>query len=142
MQPIAIGNAIAVAATLLSIAAVAITLITSHQKNIRAKLDILRSAMERGITLDSELIDRIMYAKKAAPGKQPLPRGHGARVAGIVTIAFGVGYAIMACFIAVIAPNARLPMLGVACLFVCIGIGLLVVSRVLSNERSVTDARE
>ena len=31
-------------------------------------------------------------------------------------IAFGVGYAIFACFIAIHAHEARLPMLGVACL--------------------------
>jgi hypothetical protein len=138
----AIGNAIAVAATLLAIAGVLIAIITSNQKNKQAKLDFLRSAMEQGVALDIELIDRIMRPNKTAAGKQPLTRGQGARVAGILVIAFGVGYAILASFIAVIAPSARLPMLGVACLFGCIGIGLLVVSKVLRSERGVTDSRE
>jgi hypothetical protein len=142
MHPMTIGNAIAVAATLLAIAGVLIAMITSNQKNKQAKLDFLRSAMEQGVALDLELIDRIMRPNKTAAGKQPLTRGQGARVAGILVIAFGVGYAILASFIAVIAPSARLPMLGVACLFGCIGIGLLVVSKVLPSERGVTDSRE
>jgi hypothetical protein len=142
MHPMAIGNAIAVAATLLAIAGVLIAIITSNQKNKQAKLDFLRSAMEQGVALDIELIDRIMRPNKTGAGQQPLTRGQGARVAGILVIAFGVGYAILASFIAVIAPSARLPMLGVACLFGCIGIGLLVVSKVLRSDRGVTDSRE
>lgn len=142
MHPIAIGNAIAVAATLLAIAGVVVATIVSNQKNHQAKLDFLRNAMERGVALDSELIDKIMHPKKPVAGKQPLPRGQGACVAGIVTIAFGVGYAIMALLIAISSPSARLPMLGVACLMACIGIGLLVVSKILRNEGKITDPRE
>jgi hypothetical protein len=138
----AIGNAIAVAAVLLAIAGVVIAVITSNQKRNQAKLDFLRSAMERGVTLDPELIDKVMHPNKSATRKQPLPRGQGAHVAGILVIAFGVGYAIFACFIAIIAPDARLPMLGVACLLGCIGIGLLVVSKALRSERSGADPRE
>ncbi len=142
MHPMAVGNAIAVAATLLAIAGVLIAIITSNQKNNQAKLDFLRTAMERGVALNPELIDKVMHPNNIATRKTALPRGQGARVAGIVVIAFGVGYAIFACFIALIAPNARLPMLGVACMFGCIGIGLLVVSKVLRSEPSVTDPRE
>lgn len=142
MHPMAIGNAIAVAAVLLAIAGVVIAVITSNQKRNQAKLDFLRSAMERGVTLDPEFIDKVMHPNKSATRKQPLPRGQGAHVAGILVIAFGVGYAIFACFIAIIAPDARLPMLGVACLLGCIGIGLLVVSKALRSERSGADPRE
>lgn len=142
MHPIAIGNAIAVAATLLAIAAVLIAMITSNQKKSQAKLDFLRSAMERGAALNPELIEKIVHPNKNAAGKQALPRGQGARVAGIVVIGFGVGYAILAFLIAVSAPDARLPMLGVACLFICVGISLLVVSKVLRSERSGMDPRE
>jgi Domain of unknown function (DUF6249) len=142
MHPMAIGNAIAVAATLLAIAGVLIAAINSNQKNRQAKLDFLRSAMERGVELNPELIDKIMRPNKTATGKRPLARGQGAYIAGILVIAFGVGYAIFAFFISLIAPDARLPMLGVACLFGCIGIGLLVVSKALRSERGVTDSRE
>jgi hypothetical protein len=142
MHPLSIGTAIAVAATVLAIAGVLIAIITSSQKRNQAKLDFLRNAMEQGVALNPELIDKVMHPSRAAADKQVLPRGQGARVAGIVVIAFGVGYAIFACFIAIISPEARPPMLGVACLILCIGIGLLVVSKVLRSERSVTDPRE
>ncbi len=142
MHSIAIGNAIAVAATLLAIAGVLIAIITSMQKNNQAKLDFLRGAMEHGATLSPELIDKVMLPNKAAADRRTLPPGQGARVAGIIVIAFGVGYAVFACFIAVIAPSARLPMLGVACLLASIGIGLLVVSKVLRSDRDVTDPKE
>jgi hypothetical protein len=142
MHPIAIGNAIAVAATLLAIAGVLIAIIISNQKKNQAKLDFLRCAMERGVVLDSELIDKVMHPNRSAPGKRVLSPGQGARVAGILVIAFGVGYAVFAFFIAIISPDARLPMMGVACMMGCIGIGLLVVSKVLRRERGVTDPSE
>jgi Domain of unknown function (DUF6249) len=142
MHPLAIGNAIAVAATLLAIAGVLIAIITSSQKKHRAKLDFLRAAMERGVALDAELIDKVMHPNRTAAGRQPLPRGEGARTAGILVIAFGVGYTIFAFFISAISPDARLPMLGVGCMFGCIGIGLLVVSWVLQSERSLMGRKE
>lgn len=142
MHPLAIGNAIAVAATMLAIAGVLIVVITSSQKKNQARLEFLRSAMERGVELNPELIDKVMHPSKSKAGRQAFPRGHGARVAGVLVIAFGAGYAILACLIAIRSPEARLPMLGVACLFACIGVGLLVVSRVLRSERNVTDPKQ
>jgi hypothetical protein len=137
----AIGNAIAVAATLLAIAGVLIAVVTSRRLRYQAKLDFLRTAMERGVPLDPESIDKVMHPSRTAAAKRALPRGQGARVAGILTIAFGVGYAVFAGFIALVSPSALFPLLGVACLFIFVGIGLLVVSRVLRNEPGVTDQR-
>lgn len=141
MHSMAVGNAIAVAATLLAIAGVFIAIITASRKKYQARLDFLRAAMERG-ALDAGLIDKVMHPRRTATGREPLLRGEGARLAGILVIAFGVGYAILALFIAARAPDARLPMLGVACLFGAIGAGLLVVSRVLRSQRSLTDPKE
>ena len=142
MHPITTGNAIAVAATLLGIAGVLIAVIISNQKGKQAKLDFIRSALERGAPLDPDLIDRIMHPTRAAAVRRALPPGKGALVAGIIVIAFGVGYAVLAWFIALIAPSARFPMLGVAALFICVGIGLLVVSKALRSGRSVADPME
>lgn len=142
MHPIGIGNAIAVAATLLAIAGVLIAIIVANHRSRQAKLEFLRTALERGAPLDPDLLERIMHPTKPAARREPLPRGQGALVAGIIVIAFGVGFAILACFIGVDSPDARLPMLGVACLYICIGIGLLVVSRVLRSKGSVTAPRE
>lgn len=142
MHPLAIGNAIAVAATLLAIAGVLIAIITASQKRHQAKLDLLRAAMERGVELNAELIDKVMHPNRSAIARRPLPRGQGTRMAGVLVIAFGIGYAIFALFIAAIAPNARLPMLGVACMMGAIGAGFLVASWLLRRERSLTDTEE
>ena len=142
MHPLAIGNAIAVAATLLAIAGVLIAIITASQKKHQAKLDLLRAAMERGVELNAELIDKVMHPNRSAIARRPLPRGQGTRMAGVLVIAFGIGYAIFALFIAAIAPNARLPMLGVACMMGAIGVGFLVASWLLRRERSLTDTEE
>ena len=142
MHPITIGNAIAAAAALLAIAGVLIAIVVSSQKYRQAKLDFMRSAMERGAALNPELIERIMHPSRAGVSRRALPQGKGALVAGILVIAFGVGYGILAVFIALIAPSARFPMLGVAGLMICIGVGLLVVSRALRSGQSVTDQRE
>ena len=133
MHPIGIGTAIAVAAALLAIAGVLIAIIVASYKSRQAKLEFLRNALERGAPLDPDLIERVMHPTRAAAGRQALARGQGALVAGIIVIAFGVGYVILACFIAAVSPDARLPMLGIAGLFICVGIGLLVVSKVLRN---------
>ena len=142
MHALAIGNAIAVSATLLAIAGVLIASITASQKRHQAKLDLLRAAMERGVELNADLIDKVMHPNRTAIARRPLPRGQGTRMAGVLVIAFGVGYALFALFIAAIAPNARLPMLGVACMLGAIGAGLLVASWLLRGERSITDPEE
>lgn len=134
MHTVSIGNAIAVAASLFAIAGVLIAIIISNQKNKQAKLDFLRGAMERGAPLDPELIDKIM--RPGVARRQPMPFGKGALVAGIIVVAFSVGYAIFAYFISLIAPPALYPMLGIAILLACTGIGLVVVSWILRSGRS------
>jgi Domain of unknown function (DUF6249) len=142
MHPVATGTAIAVAATLLSISGVLIAIITSSQKRNQAKLDLLRSAIEHGTILTPELIDKVMHPERIARRGPALRPGQGSRLAGILVIAFGAGYVVMAYFIGIASPSALLPMLGVACLFVFTGIGLLVVSRVLRSEHSAADPKE
>ncbi|HKD23656.1 MAG TPA: DUF6249 domain-containing protein [Rhizomicrobium sp.] len=131
MHTVTIGNAITVAASLFAVAGVLIAIIIANQRNKKAKLDFLRGAMERGAALDPELIDKIM--RPGAARRQPMPFGKGALVAGIFVVAFSVGYAIFAYFISLIAPPAFFPMIGVAILLACIGIGLFVVSWILRS---------
>jgi hypothetical protein len=140
MHTVSIGDAITVAASLFAVAGVLIAIIVSNQKNKQAKLDFLRGAVERGASLDPELIDKIM--RPGAARRQPMPFGQGALVAGIIVIAFSIGYAIFAYFISLIAPPALFPMMGVAILLVFTGIGLIVVSRVLRSGHRDTDPRK
>jgi hypothetical protein len=62
-------------------------------------------------------------------------------VAGILTVAYGVGFAVFACFIGTVSSSALIPMLGVAALIVGLGVGFLIVSRVLSREAGDGDPK-
>ena len=139
MYPIPLGTAIAAAAALLAVAGVLIAVILSSQRKHQARLDLLRYAVERGMTLDVDLINRIAMADTARTHAGPRYPGRGARVAGILIIAYGVGFALFACFIGSVSRSGLIPMLGVATLFVCSGIGFLIVSRILRRE-ATTDA--
>ena len=134
MHSIPLGNAIAVAAALLAVAAVFIVFAISSQKKYQARLDLLRYAVERGMPLDVELINKIARADGPKPGAGPRRPGRGSRVAGILIVAYGVGFAVFACVIGTTSRDALVPMLGVAALFMCFGIGFLIVSRTLRRE--------
>jgi len=136
MQSISLGTAIAVAAALLAVAGVCIALILSSQKKHQARLDLLRYAVERGMTLDVELIGKLAQAEVAMANSRPRHPGRGSRIAGILTVAYGVGLAIFACFI-----DALMEMLGIAALVICVGVGFLIVSRILSREENGADPR-
>ena len=141
MYSIPLGNAIAVAAALLAVAGVFIVFILSSQKKHQARLDLLRYAVERGATLDVELIDKIARADATRTNAGPGRPGRGSRLAGILIVAYGVGFAIFACFIGSIDNSALIPMLGVGALFVCFGVGFLIVSRMLRREASDADPK-
>jgi Flp pilus assembly protein TadB len=141
MYSIPFGTAIAVAAALLAVAGVFIAFIISSQKRHQARLDLLRYAVERGMTLDVELIDKVTRAVPARTTASPRHPGRGARVAGILTVAYGVGFGLFACLIGSVSKSALVPMLGVAVLFLCLGIGLLLVSRTLRREAKDVDPR-
>ena len=134
MYSIPLGTAIAVAATLLAVAGVFIAFILSSQKKYQARLDLLRYAVERGMTLDVELINKVARAEAATTNAGPRRPGRGSRVAGILITAYGVGFAVFACFIGMVDKRGLIPMLGVAALFVCLGVGFLIVARMLRKE--------
>ncbi len=141
MYSITLGSAVAVAAVLLAVAGVSIAVILSSQKKHQARLDLLRYAVERGMTLDIELIDKIAQTHTArTTGESPRP-GRGSRIAGVLIIAYGVGFALFACFIGAVSRSALIPMLGVAALFICLGVGFLIVSRMLRKDASEADSK-
>jgi hypothetical protein len=139
MYSIPLGTAIAVAAALLAIAGMFIAFMLVAQKKHQARLDLLRYAVERGMALEVELIDKIAGAATAKTNAGPRRPGRGSRVAGVLFVAYGVGFAIFACFIGTISNSALIPMLGVAALMICIGVGFLIVSRMLRKEANDSD---
>jgi|HubBroStandDraft_1064217.scaffolds.fasta_scaffold513226_2 hypothetical protein len=141
MHSIPLGNAIAVAAALLAVAGVIIAFILASQKKHQARLDLLHYAVERGMTLDVDLLQKIASADAVRTNAPPRRPGHGSRVAGVLIVAYGVGFALFACFIGSISKSALIPMLGVGTLTICVGIGFLIVSRMIRKEATDADPK-
>jgi hypothetical protein len=103
----------------------------------RARLDLLRVAVEKGQSLDPVLIDKLL-AHEGDPSRPPGERASiGLRIGGILVLAFAVGLVVIGLCIANIesVDGAALPgMLGAAGLFACMGIGLFIASRMVSSK--------
>ena len=63
------------------------------------------------------------------------------QVGGIVTVAAGIGVAILAFFMAQIAPVALYPIMGGGIVAVCVGVGLVVAARAVERARRDAGAR-
>jgi hypothetical protein len=112
----------------LTVAAVA-GIVADYKKRGLA-LAPLRAAIERGQQLDPAVVERLMA---------PEPRGEGLnalylKVGGIVTIAAGIGVALLSFFLAQVAPVALYPVLGGGVVAVCVGLGLVVAARVAERH--------
>jgi hypothetical protein len=103
----------------------------SLQKRNQSRIELLRAALEHGTSLDDSSLNKLLAVHPPAQSREPLPRGRGALIAGIIVIAFGLGYAVLGYCIYLIAPSALSPMIGIASLFCCCGVGLLIVSKAL-----------
>ena len=123
--PFAVGIACFV---FLAVAAVAG--IVADYKKRQLALAPLATAIERGQQLDPAVVERLMA---------PEPRGEGLnalylKVGGIVTIAAGIGVALLSFLLAQVAPVALYPVLGGGIVAVCVGLGLVVAARVAERH--------
>jgi hypothetical protein len=110
--------------------------IVGDYKKRRAALEPLRAAIERGQTLDPSVIERLMAPE---PRDDRLNTVH-LRVGGVITIASGIGVAIFSLFLGVFAPLAKLPLLGLGCVAICVGLGLIVAARVAERHQQTAVA--
>jgi hypothetical protein len=90
----------------LTIAAVA-GIVADYKKRGLA-LAPLRAAIERGQQLDPQLIERLMAPDRGDEPLNPLYL----KVGGIVTIAAGVGVAVLSFFVSQVVPISFYPVLG------------------------------
>jgi hypothetical protein len=116
-------------------AAVVAAAVADYRKRQLA-LEPLRLAIERGQTLDPEVVRQLL-------GSDRWPYGGGRvepiqlRVASIIVVSAGIGVGILAVFLAQVAPVAVLPTIGAGVLTLCIGIGLNIAARMLDRERAL-----
>lgn len=114
----------------LTVAAVA-GIVADYKKRGLA-LEPLRAAIERGQQLDPQLIERLMAPDRHDQPLNPLYL----KVGGVVTIAAGVGVAVLSFFVSQVVPISFYPVLGAGIVAVCVGVGLLVAARIVESHNA------
>jgi hypothetical protein len=112
----------------LTVAAVA-GIVADYKKRGLA-LAPLRAAIERGQQLDPAVVERLM-APESPDGRL---NALYLKVGGIVTIAAGIGVALLSFFLAQVVPVALYPVLGGGIVAVCVGAGLVIAARVAERH--------
>ncbi|MDH3620161.1 MAG: DUF6249 domain-containing protein [Gammaproteobacteria bacterium] len=114
------------------IAAVSVGGIWDGVRKREAEHETLRRMIESGKAPDQDLIDKLLGHKKD-PARD-------LKVAGLIVIFVAPGLALMGWLIGLAEPSAIMPLLGVAGLVGCVGIGLLVASRFLERAHEADSA--
>jgi len=107
--------------------------VVSEYKKRKMELEPLRAAIERGQQLDPAIIERLMARE---PAQQQEINPLHLRIGGIISIAAGIGLALLSPTLQVALPKWVLPLLGIGALAACVGIGLLISARVVERSRT------
>jgi hypothetical protein len=105
----------------------------------QAKIDFIRSAMEKGQPIDIELTERILQSS-GATNKQSLRPDQVIGILGIVLIAAGAGLALLGYFLSHIAEEALYALFGVGSLVGCVGAGCLVAAKAIKKPDTQPDS--
>ena len=113
------------------LAVAAVAGIVADYKKRQIVLAPLRAAIERGQPLDPALVERLMAPE---PRENDTINPLHLKVGGIITIAAGVGVAILAYFLGLLEPSTLYPVLGVGVAAVCVGVGLIIAAGVMERD--------
>jgi len=111
-------------------------IVADYQKR-RLAIEPLRIAIERGQQLDPAIIEKLMGHEHRSEQLNPQP----IKLGGIITIAVGVGTALLSFFLRPVAPLAFFPILGGGVATICIGVGLVVAAWSLSRDRLTSEGQ-
>jgi hypothetical protein len=98
-------------------------------------MESLRTAIERGQPLEPGVVEQLLARHREPEVDRPQDLEPYLRIGGIITAAGGIGVLIAAFPIGLQFPIAKLPMLGVGSLAVCIGLGLVLAARAAGRYR-------
>jgi hypothetical protein len=132
-----IGLVVVVVAFWVFLAVASVAGIIGDYKKRRIELEPLRTAMERGGPLDAAVVEKLMTREQHTDGLDPLQL----RVGGIITIASGVGIALLSFFVFMLRAALLYPLLGAGVLVVCVGAGLLLAARAVERARDLAGRR-
>jgi hypothetical protein len=113
------------------IGAVAIAGIVTEHKNRRLGGDLRRTRIEKGQQLDAAMVEQVMSQQALDDRTDPTDL----KLGGIIVTAVGIGLLPLCFFISKLAPIAEYPILGVAAVTICVGVGLLVGAKVVADAR-------
>lgn len=132
MNPFSVGVAF-----WMFLAVAAVAGIIGDYKKRRLALEPLKLAIERGQQLDPAIIEQLLAGQKEPP-LQP----EKLQLAGIITIASGVGLAVLSLFLAQVNPKLPYVLLGVCGAAVCVGTGLLLAAKILARSRAAEQSSQ
>jgi hypothetical protein len=110
--------------------------IVADYKKRQLTLEPLRAAIEKGQQLDPAVVERLM-----APSEEPGIKPIGLRISGIITVSAGIGVAILAFFLARLAPQALYPILGGGVVAICVGLGLVIAANAVERAAQRKEVR-
>lgn len=113
--------------------------IISHIRQQRNKLELLRLSIEKGLTLDPALIDKLMPTAVADRPSTPAQVVTGLRIGGIMCLAVAVGLPTMGYFLGRVNEQAFPALQGVGALLACISVGLFIASIVAARKSKDAD---
>lgn len=126
MQGFSIGAGLAALAFWGFIAAVVVAGIWYDIRKKEAQHETVRRVVESGQKIDAELMDKLL-----ALGGDKIDRlDRGFKVTGMIMLPVAAGLVVLGYALGFRSPEATIPLLGVAGLVACIGLGFLVAARV------------
>jgi len=113
------------------VGAVAVAGIIADYKRRRGNVDVIRMAIDKGQQLDPALIEKLTSGERRDQPLDPVQM----KFAAIITIASGIGICLLALFLTGISALAFYPTFGVGLVTICVGIGLRIGSKMLTEAR-------
>ena len=133
MHSNALAEAIVAAAFWIFVTVSAYTAIKYDFRKRELAMESLRAAIERGQPLEPAVVEQLLARHSDSGSDDAGDLAPYLQIGGIITIASGIGVFIAAFFVGLQFPIAKLPLLGVGVLAVCVGAGLLVAARALGR---------
>lgn len=116
----------------LFVAAVVLGGIWSDIRKRESQQETLRRIVESGKDVDTAVVSEILSAG------QSKTLGRDLRIGGFVVVAASIGLALLGAFLSMVSKDALLPLLGVASLVCCVGIGLLAAAGLVERKYPTT----
>ena len=126
MQGFTLGAGLAAMAFWFFIAAVVVGGIWYDIRKKEAQQETIRRLFESGQKVDEKMIDKLMASTK--DGTERLDRAF--QITAMILLPVAVGLVVLALVLGLGVPDAKLPLLGVAGLVACIGLGFGVAAKV------------